>query len=148
MNRRLQFSLRALLVFMLAVACFFGGVQVERERQRREDQAAAFAARNAEREAALARIRQRMAFAAAERSKLYDRQAARREEVNRELAKQEKKVDRLLARLNALMAEEPDPFPAGQPLILPALPPYGGFPPAKDFPDWPSEKPPRGLRFD
>lgn len=36
MSRRFQFSLRALLVLMLAFACFFGGIQFERERKRRE----------------------------------------------------------------------------------------------------------------
>lgn len=38
--RRPQFSLRALLVLMLSVACFFGGVRFERERRRRSDEAA------------------------------------------------------------------------------------------------------------
>ena len=38
---RPQFTLRALLVLLLAVACFFGGIRFERERQRREDEAAA-----------------------------------------------------------------------------------------------------------
>src|SRR5579863_2039514 len=33
---RPQFTLRALLVLMLAVACFFGGIRFERERERRE----------------------------------------------------------------------------------------------------------------
>jgi hypothetical protein len=37
MHRRFQFSLRALLVVMLASATFFGGIQFERERRRRED---------------------------------------------------------------------------------------------------------------
>lgn len=36
-----QFTLRALLVLMLAVACFFGGVRFERERRRKEAEAAA-----------------------------------------------------------------------------------------------------------
>jgi hypothetical protein len=40
MRRRFQFSLRALLILMLAVACFFGGIRFERERRRREDAAA------------------------------------------------------------------------------------------------------------
>jgi hypothetical protein len=39
MSQRFQFSLRTLLVAMLAVACFFGGIQFERERKRREDEA-------------------------------------------------------------------------------------------------------------
>lgn len=39
--RRPQFTLRAVLVLMLAVACFFGGVRFERERRRRADDAAA-----------------------------------------------------------------------------------------------------------
>jgi hypothetical protein len=39
MIRRPQFTLRALLVLMLVAACFFGGVQFERERQRRADEA-------------------------------------------------------------------------------------------------------------
>ena len=38
--RRPQFTLRALLVLMLAVACFFGGIRFERERRRRADEAA------------------------------------------------------------------------------------------------------------
>jgi hypothetical protein len=38
--RRPQFSIRALLVAMLAAACFFGGIHFERERRRREDEAA------------------------------------------------------------------------------------------------------------
>ncbi len=36
---RPQFTLQALLVLLLAAACFFGGVRFERERQRREDEA-------------------------------------------------------------------------------------------------------------
>jgi hypothetical protein len=43
MGRRFQFSLRALLVLMLAVACFFAGVRFERERKRLEAEAAALA---------------------------------------------------------------------------------------------------------
>ncbi|HEV3340643.1 MAG TPA: hypothetical protein VG125_09805 [Pirellulales bacterium] len=31
---RPQFTLRALLVLLLAIACFFGGIRFERERQR------------------------------------------------------------------------------------------------------------------
>ncbi|HEV3342759.1 MAG TPA: hypothetical protein VG125_20470 [Pirellulales bacterium] len=34
-----QFTLRALLVLLLAVACFFGGIRFERERRRRADEA-------------------------------------------------------------------------------------------------------------
>ncbi|HET6884529.1 MAG TPA: hypothetical protein VFI31_30525 [Pirellulales bacterium] len=34
---RPQFTLRALLVLMLAVACFFGGIHFERERVRRAE---------------------------------------------------------------------------------------------------------------
>jgi hypothetical protein len=41
---RPQFTLRALLILMLAVACFFGGIRFERERQRRADEAALLAA--------------------------------------------------------------------------------------------------------
>ena len=41
---RPQSTIRALLVLMLAVGCFFGGVRFERERRRREDEAAAQAA--------------------------------------------------------------------------------------------------------
>lgn len=41
---RPQFTLRALLVLVLAVACFFGGIRFERERRRREDEAAEYAA--------------------------------------------------------------------------------------------------------
>jgi hypothetical protein len=37
MSQRFQFSLRALLVAMLVVAAFFGGIRFERERRRRED---------------------------------------------------------------------------------------------------------------
>jgi hypothetical protein len=40
MRRRFQFTLRALLILMLAVACFFGGIRFERERRRREEEAA------------------------------------------------------------------------------------------------------------
>jgi hypothetical protein len=36
MPRRFQFSLRALLSLMLAVACFFGGIRFEQERLQRE----------------------------------------------------------------------------------------------------------------
>ena len=38
---RPQFNLRALLVLMLAVACFLGGIRFERERRRGVDKAAA-----------------------------------------------------------------------------------------------------------
>jgi hypothetical protein len=48
MSRRFQFSLRTLLVLMLAVACFFGGIRFERERQRREEAAALKAQAEAE----------------------------------------------------------------------------------------------------
>ena len=41
---RSQFTIRALLVLMLAVACFFGGIRLERERKRLEEEAAALAA--------------------------------------------------------------------------------------------------------
>jgi hypothetical protein len=37
---RPQFTLRTLLVLLLAVGCFFGGIRFERERQRREDEVA------------------------------------------------------------------------------------------------------------
>jgi hypothetical protein len=37
--RRPQFTLRALLILLLAVACFFGGIRFERERRRPDDQA-------------------------------------------------------------------------------------------------------------
>jgi hypothetical protein len=40
---RPQFTLRALLILLLAAACFFGGIRFERERQRWEDEAAAAA---------------------------------------------------------------------------------------------------------
>ena len=36
-NARPQFSLKTMLVLLLAVACFFGGIHFERERRRRED---------------------------------------------------------------------------------------------------------------
>ena len=36
-----QFTLRVLLVAMLVVAAFFGGIRFERERRRRADEAAA-----------------------------------------------------------------------------------------------------------
>jgi hypothetical protein len=36
---RPQFTLRALLVLMLAAGCFFGGIRFERERRRRADEA-------------------------------------------------------------------------------------------------------------
>jgi hypothetical protein len=38
---RPQFTLRALLVAMLAAGCFFGGIHFERERRRREEARAA-----------------------------------------------------------------------------------------------------------
>jgi hypothetical protein len=38
MSRRFQFSLRALLMVMLVVAAFFGGIRFERERRRRADE--------------------------------------------------------------------------------------------------------------
>lgn len=41
MNRKFQFSVRAMLILMFGVACFFGGVRFERERRRREDAKAA-----------------------------------------------------------------------------------------------------------
>lgn len=41
---RPQFTLRALLVLMLVVGCFFGGIRFERERRRRADEAAESAA--------------------------------------------------------------------------------------------------------
>ena len=45
MSRRFQFSLKWLFVAMLAVACFFGGIHFERERQRRQDEADVLAAK-------------------------------------------------------------------------------------------------------
>jgi hypothetical protein len=36
-----KLTLRALLVLMLAIGCFFGGIRFERERRRREDEAMA-----------------------------------------------------------------------------------------------------------
>jgi hypothetical protein len=109
MSRRFQFSLRTLLVAMLVVAAFLGGIRFEREWRRREDQAAALAAKSAERAAALARSRQWMAFIAAEMDVQSNHVAAEgetRERINRELFLQEQKVDRLMARFNVLMAEE------------------------------------------
>ena len=98
-----------MLVVVLAAACFFGGIRFERERQRREDEAAALAASNAERQAAQARARQRMVLVASELD-LQRRQTAAeveaRERINRELFLQEQKVDQLMARFNALVAEE------------------------------------------
>ena len=41
---RPQFTLRSLLVAMLVVAAFFGGIHFERERKRRDDEAARAAA--------------------------------------------------------------------------------------------------------
>lgn len=41
MGRPFQFSLRALLVFLLAIACFFAGVRFERDRRRRANERAA-----------------------------------------------------------------------------------------------------------
>jgi hypothetical protein len=104
MSRRFQFSVRALLAAMLAVACFFGGVRVERERQRREDHAAEFAAKNAER-AALARI-ELIAAAIDLDSTHVAFEGEARERINRELFLQEQRVDLLMDRFNALMAEE------------------------------------------
>lgn len=43
--RRPQISLKALLWLILAVACFFSGIHSERERRRREDEAAALSAK-------------------------------------------------------------------------------------------------------
>lgn len=40
MPRRFQFSVRALLVAMLVVGAFFGGIQWERARRRRENEQA------------------------------------------------------------------------------------------------------------
>lgn len=37
MPRRFQFSLRALLVLMFGIACFFGGIRFGRDRQKSED---------------------------------------------------------------------------------------------------------------
>jgi hypothetical protein len=42
--RRPQFTIRALLVLLLAVACFFGGIRYEKDRRRREEEAAKRAA--------------------------------------------------------------------------------------------------------
>lgn len=44
MSRRFQFSLRGLLVVILVVAAFFGGVHFERERRRCDDAAQGLAA--------------------------------------------------------------------------------------------------------
>lgn len=57
---RPQFTFRALLVLLLAVACFFGGIRFERERRRREDEAAASAAEAAQRDAQEEKMRQIM----------------------------------------------------------------------------------------
>ena len=110
MPRRFQFSLRALLVLMLAVACFFGGIRFERERQRREAEAA-LAARNAERAAVLARMRQWTAPTASSLDLQIADEDEARERINRELFLQKQKIDNLTARFNALMADEPDPLP-------------------------------------
>ena len=45
---RPQFTLRALLVLLMAVACFFGGIRFEQERRRRAEEAAALAAKAAQ----------------------------------------------------------------------------------------------------
>ena len=103
---------------MLGAACFFGGIRVERERQRREDEAAELAARNAERAAALARSRRRMALVASELDLQRQQIAAEREareRINRELFLQQQKVDQLMARFNALLAEERDRLPNALP---------------------------------
>jgi hypothetical protein len=42
-----KINIQALLVLLLAVACFFGGVRFEREWRRRADEAAALAAKEA-----------------------------------------------------------------------------------------------------
>ncbi|HWB11458.1 MAG TPA: hypothetical protein VG826_19665 [Pirellulales bacterium] len=42
---RPQFTIRALLVLLLAIACFFGGIRFEREWQRRADEKAALASK-------------------------------------------------------------------------------------------------------
>jgi len=59
----LQFSIRALLVLLPAVACFFAGIRFERERQRRADRAAALAAKAAFE----ARLKSRMTLSGARR---------------------------------------------------------------------------------
>lgn len=48
MSRRFQFSLKTFFVAMLVVAAFFWGVRFERERRRREDEAAALTAKAAQ----------------------------------------------------------------------------------------------------
>jgi hypothetical protein len=45
---RPQFSIRTLFVAMLVVAAFFAGLRFERERRRREDEAAALTAKAAQ----------------------------------------------------------------------------------------------------
>jgi hypothetical protein len=107
MTRRFQFSVRALLVLVLAAACFFGGVRVERERQRRQD-AVALAARDAEHQAALVRANWRRALIARERntqSQQIAAEAEARARVDRELLLQARKADQLMARFNALVGE-------------------------------------------
>ncbi|MGH7138586.1 MAG: hypothetical protein ACREHD_22805 [Pirellulales bacterium] len=109
-----------MLVAMLVAAAFFGGIRLERERRRREDEAAELAARNAERAAVLARSRQRTALFASQQNLERQQIAAEdeaRERINRALSLQQQKVDRLMARFNALMADEVSPIPDRQPLI-------------------------------
>ncbi len=105
---RPQFTLRALLVAMLVVAAFFLGIRFERQRQRREREAEL--AREAESAAVSAQgWRRLLAPSTAGRYKMGDEllfDDEHREKLIQELAEQEKKIDRLMLRFNALMAEE------------------------------------------
>ena len=111
--RHCQFSLRALLVLMLATACFFGGIWVERERQRRADEAASLAAASEEEQRKHDRFMARFAG-------LMDEERYRKAES--------------LADLVEPIAEP------RRPLILPALPSFGDVPSTEDFPNWPAPK--------
>lgn len=56
MAKRFQFTLRTLLFALLIVAVFFGGIQFERERRRRADEAAAIAKNKSQRALPITRM--------------------------------------------------------------------------------------------
>jgi hypothetical protein len=92
---RPQFTLRALLVLLLAVACFLGGIRFERERQRREDHESGLASTRQQLTAAIDKLNlQRQQVAA---GKDGDEQYER---ARREIFLTEMLVDQLTYRLN------------------------------------------------
>ena len=74
--------MRTLLVAVLVVAAFCEGIHIGRQRQKADDEAAALAAEKSEEAAVRARI------------------------IKEELLRQEVRVEQLVTRVNALMAEE------------------------------------------